>query len=140
MRRRPPRSTRTDTLFPYTTLFRSTLSFVNRLIALDAQDPAFVEELQRAWDVGDAVLPVDPRLPAPAREAVLAAARLDDPVEPGDAIAMATSGTTGQPKVVVLTHDAVAASASATSAMLRVDPATDRWLACRSEEHTSELQ
>src|SRR3546814_4711768 len=98
MRRRPPRSTRTDTLFPYTTLFRSTLSFVNRLIALDAQDPAFVEELQRAWDVGDAVLPVDPRLPAPAREAVLAAARLDDPVEPGDAIAMATSGTTGQPK------------------------------------------
>src|SRR3546814_2248962 len=26
MRRRPPRSTRTDTLFPYTTLFRSTPS------------------------------------------------------------------------------------------------------------------
>src|SRR3546814_4193287 len=26
MRRRPPRSTRTDTLFPYTTLFRSTAS------------------------------------------------------------------------------------------------------------------
>src|SRR3546814_18321405 len=25
MKRRPPRSTRTDTLFPYTTLFRSTL-------------------------------------------------------------------------------------------------------------------
>src|SRR3546814_12414820 len=25
MRRRPPRSTRTDTLFPYTTLFRSTV-------------------------------------------------------------------------------------------------------------------
>src|SRR3546814_19526869 len=27
MRRRPPRSTRTDTLFPYTTLFRSWLLF-----------------------------------------------------------------------------------------------------------------
>src|SRR3546814_6098808 len=26
MRRRPPRSTRTDTLFPYTTLFRSTIA------------------------------------------------------------------------------------------------------------------
>src|SRR3546814_2822581 len=26
MKRRPPRSTRTDTLFPYTTLFRSTFS------------------------------------------------------------------------------------------------------------------
>src|SRR3546814_1779622 len=29
MRRRPPRSTRTDTLFPYTTLFRS-LNFENK--------------------------------------------------------------------------------------------------------------
>src|SRR3546814_21056680 len=28
MIRRPPRSTRTDTLFPYTTLFRSTFGFV----------------------------------------------------------------------------------------------------------------
>src|SRR3546814_12850933 len=28
MRRRPPRSTRTDTLFPYTTLFRSELADV----------------------------------------------------------------------------------------------------------------
>src|SRR3546814_6503957 len=30
MRRRPPRSTRTDTLFPYTTLFRSLASFAPR--------------------------------------------------------------------------------------------------------------
>src|SRR3546814_5733951 len=30
MRRRPPRSTRTDTLFPYTTLFRSHLLIVNK--------------------------------------------------------------------------------------------------------------
>src|SRR3546814_13424804 len=28
MSRRPPRSTRTDTLFPYTTLFRSTICFI----------------------------------------------------------------------------------------------------------------
>src|SRR3546814_7333168 len=31
MIRRPPRSTRTDTLFPYTTLFRSTMVFSSRL-------------------------------------------------------------------------------------------------------------
>src|SRR3546814_12446178 len=31
MRRRPPRSTRTDTLFPYTTLFRSQRSEAARL-------------------------------------------------------------------------------------------------------------
>src|SRR3546814_11081776 len=32
MRRRPPRSTRTDTLFPYTTLFRSDVTGVARTI------------------------------------------------------------------------------------------------------------
>src|SRR3546814_20096203 len=34
MRRRPPRSTRTDTLFPYTTLFRSLFLYgaLNRLL------------------------------------------------------------------------------------------------------------
>src|SRR3546814_15055899 len=36
MIRRPPRSTRTDTLFPYTTLFRSILEVANR--AGDAED------------------------------------------------------------------------------------------------------
>src|SRR3546814_7889674 len=36
MIRRPPRSTRTDTLFPYTTLFRSACSSVD---ALDDADP-----------------------------------------------------------------------------------------------------
>src|SRR3546814_2750240 len=40
MIRRPPRSTRTDTLFPYTTLFRSLFPFFgNRQCALC--DPAF---------------------------------------------------------------------------------------------------
>src|SRR3546814_8563333 len=33
MRRRPPRSTRTDTLFPYTTLFRSAQAAAKRMIA-----------------------------------------------------------------------------------------------------------
>ena len=28
--------------------------------------PAFVDALQRVWDDGDALLPVDPRLPGPA--------------------------------------------------------------------------
>src|SRR3546814_6194518 len=35
MIRRPPRSTRTDTLFPYTTLFRSARQFGERLVALE---------------------------------------------------------------------------------------------------------
>src|SRR3546814_6664866 len=49
MRRRPPRSTRTDTLFPYTTLFRATLQAGNTLrVELEdgnAHDPRAVAVL-----------------------------------------------------------------------------------------------
>src|SRR3546814_12916148 len=37
MRRRPPLSTPTDTLFPYTTLFRSALAHVDNQCGIDAQ-------------------------------------------------------------------------------------------------------
>lgn len=99
----------------------------------------FVDRLRRAWDDGDAVLPLDPRLPPPARDRLLAAARVDEPVADGDALVVATSGTSGDPKPVVLTHDAVAASAVATSRRLGVDPATDRWLACLPLAHVGGL-
>src|SRR3546814_8070697 len=59
MRRRPPRSTRTDTLFPYTTLFRSVFVFdlgvMDSLNALGIQpdgvpDAPYPEELQDLAD------------------------------------------------------------------------------------------
>jgi O-succinylbenzoic acid--CoA ligase len=105
------------------------------------------------WDRGDAVFPVDQRLPAPAKAAVLAAMApasvidsdgdetiLDGarPVEPGDALVVVTSGATGTPKGVVLTHDAVAASARATNARLTVT-ADDHWLACLPLSHVGGL-
>lgn len=110
-----------------------------RLVVLDAVGSAFVDGLTRAWADGDAVLPLDPRLPAPARAAVLATARPDDPVEDGDALVVATSGTSGEPKLAVLTHDAVNASARATSERLDVDPSRDRWLACLPLAHVGGL-
>lgn len=115
--------------------------------------PAFVDALRRTWDAGDAALPLDLRLAPAQRERVLAAmqpARLIDergevherpggrPVEPGDAVVVATSGTTGTPKGVVLTHDAVAASARATSARIGVTP-DDHWLACLPLAHIGGL-
>ncbi len=126
---------------------------MNELVALDLPGgPGFVETMQRVWERGDAALPIDRRLPEPARDALLAAMRpamvidadgehrLDggEPVEPGDALVMATSGSTGTPKGVVLTHDAVAASAAATSDRLGITT-DDVWLACLPLAHVGGL-
>lgn len=111
-----------------------------RLVPVLAEGtPAFVDEVLRVWDAGDAVLPLDPRLPRAVAETVLAALRAEEPVDEGEALVVATSGTTGVPKGVVLTHDAIAASARATSARLGVDPASDRWLACLPLSHVGGL-
>src|SRR3546814_10108170 len=60
MLRRPPRSTRTDTLFPYTTLFRAGMLYENR--PTDGVDwrerlQAFVAETDRVFDLLDGVMP-----------------------------------------------------------------------------------
>lgn len=113
---------------------------MRRLVVLEARGTEeLVDELRRSWHDGDAVFPLDPRLPAPARAEVLATARPDEPVEDGDALVIATSGTTGAPKAAVLTHDALAASAHATSARLGIDPHDDRWLACLPLAHVGGL-
>lgn len=125
-----------------------------QLVALDLPGgPAFVEALRRVWDRGDAAFPVDRRLPAPARDRLLTAIapaaligpdgevhRLAGgrPVEAGDALVVATSGSTGDPKGVVLTHDAVRASALATSSRIGVGP-DDHWLACLPLAHVGGL-
>jgi O-succinylbenzoic acid--CoA ligase len=102
---------------------------MGRLVVLEAHPgPAFIDALRRAWDDGDAVLPLDPRLPAAAAHTLRDVLGEGDHVEDGDALVIATSGTTGDPKGAVLTHDAVAAAARTTSAALAVDPASDRWL------------
>lgn len=109
-------------------------------MVLDAAGtPEFVESLRAAWDRGDAVLPLDPRLPPRARAEVLAAARPDEPVADGDALVIATSGTSGVSKAVVLTHEAVGAAARAVSRRMEIDPKTDCWLACLPLAHVGGL-
>lgn len=136
-----------------------------RLVAIDLPGgPAFVEALRRIWDDGDVAFPVEQRLPAAARDRLLATIRPDTvvdaqnergvsymydddepvcvpqapPLEDGDALVMATSGSTGTPKGVVLTHDAVAASATASTERLG-RAGDDHWLACLPLSHIGGL-
>jgi O-succinylbenzoic acid--CoA ligase len=115
-----------------------TVIVVPRLIAVAADGPAFVDALRRAWDDGDAIAPIDPRLPAPAHRALLDALAVDHPVEDGDALVIATSGTAGEPKGVVLTHEAIAASARAANTALAATE-SDTWLACLPLAHIGGL-
>ncbi|MGI8938080.1 MAG: class I adenylate-forming enzyme family protein [Iamia sp.] len=117
----------------------------------------FVEEIEQCWAEDCAVLPLDPRLPAPVLERLLTVHQptmvetLGCPVpdvvrdwegssEVGrdDALVIPTSGTTGEPKGIVLTHDALAAHAAAVHAHLGVTRA-DRWLACLPLAHIGGL-
>src|SRR3546814_12456950 len=58
MRRRPPRSTRTDTLFPYTTLFRSLIDIlVEATVAYLGRQIEAGAEVVQLFDTWAGVLP-----------------------------------------------------------------------------------
>jgi O-succinylbenzoic acid--CoA ligase len=126
---------------------------VHRLVALDLPGgPNFVDALRRVWDDGDAAFVLDQRLPRAAAERTLRAVSpaivrneqgdspLDHavPIDDDDALVIATSGTSGEPKGVVLTHAAVRASADATSRRIGVRD-DDHWLACLPIAHVGGL-
>ena len=110
-----------------------------RLVAIEARGRAFADELVRTWERGDAVLPVDPRLPAPVAARMVGTLGAGKAIAPDVALVVPTSGTTGEPKGVELTHSQVAASARATSVFLDIDPSRHRWLACLPLAHVGGL-
>src|SRR3546814_183414 len=79
MIRRPPRSTRTDTLFPYTTLFRSLAqeqALADRALGERTELSADVVEHGALLDVepedaGEAAIALDPEVDAPLRAVVV---------------------------------------------------------------------
>jgi O-succinylbenzoic acid--CoA ligase len=124
------------------------------LVALDLDGgDAFVDTLVSVWERGDAVAVLDRRLPPPAAAELLEALRptsvLDAAgerrlpggvgVEAGDALVVATSGSLGTRRAAVLTHQAVAASARATSAAVAADPSRTIWLCCLPLAHIGGL-
>ncbi|GAB3586499.1 o-succinylbenzoate--CoA ligase [Amycolatopsis endophytica] len=101
--------------------------------------PESVDELAgavaAALDGGDAVLPLDGG--DPKASALLAGMRPDQPVEPGTAVIIATSGSTGEPKGVLLSAEALRASATATHARLG---GPGRWLLATPANYIGGLQ
>ncbi|MDX1510815.1 MAG: AMP-binding protein [Nitriliruptorales bacterium] len=120
---------------------------------------AFLAAWDRIWSAGDALLP----LPHDAPDAVvartieeLAPAALVVPlpghpdrtrvvrleggrdVPAGIALVVATSGTTGEPKGVLLSHDAITASVAASIERLEISRAS-AWLSCLPWHHVAGL-
>jgi O-succinylbenzoic acid--CoA ligase len=125
---------------------------VNRLVALDM--PASVEfanHVRKAWDAGDAVFPIDQRLPQAAKDSLVEQFKpsvlIDrtgsvvnllgsEPTEEGDALVIATSGSTGAPKGVVHTHDSIRALLKMSQTRLRTNSST-HWLLCLPVSHVA---
>ena len=124
-----------------------------KLVALDLPGgEVFVSSLLRMWEEGNAVLPLDQRLHLKERHKLVSLMGASEvissdgehtvsghPVEDGDALAVITSGTGGVTKGVVLTHDALLASAQMISEALSVDPLSDCWLSCIPVSHIGGL-
>lgn len=123
------------------------------LVAIDLRPgPGFLDTLRRAWDRGDAVLPLPQEAPRSFRLDIarrMGAGILVDPsgsqdtdwgwpIEEGDALVVATSGTTGEPKGVVHTHESIAASAYLSATALGVSGDT-HWLCCLPLSHVAGL-
>ena len=127
---------------------------VRELVAIDMPaGDAFVNVLRKVWDSGDAVLPIDQRLPEVARKNLITQFKVSsligadglrvkvapgEPVDEGDALVVATSGSTGEPKGVVHTHGSIKAAVANTGARLGCS-AADHWLACISLAHVGGL-
>ena len=122
---------------------------MQRLIAIDLPpSQEFVNRVTRIWADGDAVLPLDQRLASHLRLALAQDFGASQVVHessttnfesgvtmrPGEALVIATSGSTGEPKGVVHTHDTLRASAMASAEALGLT-GNEHWLACLPVSH-----
>ena len=115
--------------------------------------PAWVEVVHRCWPEGVPFLPLDVRLGEDERRRLIdraqPAAVLDatgeltffapgEPVTEGVAVVVATSGTSGEPRLVELPRSAIEASVAGSTASLGVGRG-DPWISCLTPAHIGGL-
>src|SRR3546814_9544071 len=131
MIRRPPRSTRTDTLFPYTTLFRSELERPGPLTGVDtATTKGADDQVRQTQDRSRPVDTLDPR------------ERATSPRPPRTLPIEGTASAPGRVALPGVLPDPYANPRCTTSSFRRASspPRACRCPAPSSEEHTSEIQ
>lgn len=119
------------------------------LVAFDLPpSTALFAEVVKHWEKGNAVTLIDQRLAQPAKHRhleITGATQVVDSqgssritngrdVEPGDALVVLTSGSTGQPRAAIHTHSSIAASVRGSARRLDARP-TDHWLLCIPPSH-----
>jgi O-succinylbenzoic acid--CoA ligase len=112
--------------------------------------PAWPEIVRAAWESGAALLPIDPRLTLGESTRIMERARAThrrgsegellplvdaEPLAEDVALVVATSGTSGEPKLVELSRDAVSAAVAASAGRIGTGP----WLACMPPAHIGGL-
>src|SRR3546814_1323559 len=143
MIRRPPRSTRTDTLFPYTTLFRSVDPRLAGLVAWANADRTFGVSASVAWadytthELGNnSVRWAQAPFRSVAGETCLTGS--DFVADPSaGCIEVAEAFHPRIPRYGLVSH---ARERLGATASIQFEPTENTELSIRSEEHTSELQ
>jgi o-succinylbenzoate---CoA ligase len=123
------------------------------LVVVDLEPgPAWLEVIRRVWNDGAAVLPLDRRLSAAERQAILDRGRptfiVDEhgstlfagnaAVDSGIGAVVATSGTGGVPKLAELPRESLVSSVQGSASMLGATP-SDPWVSCLTPAHIGGL-